>query len=94
MQPGDSDKEACGMDGAIPSAGETVSAEPTAGSRALVAMRPAAASRATPQYRQAAFLAQLLAARDRHPQTCECRRAEPGDALAAYRAVIALTRFG
>ncbi|MGH6727578.1 MAG: hypothetical protein ACREB8_13705 [Pseudolabrys sp.] len=94
MRLGDIDEMASQMDGTIPSGTEAVSAEPSADSRALVAVTPAAASRPTPQYRQAAFLAQLLAIKDRHPQTRERWRAEPSDATAAYRAAIALTRFG
>ncbi|HET7191224.1 MAG TPA: hypothetical protein VFI98_04870 [Pseudolabrys sp.] len=34
----------------------------------------------------APFLAQLVATKDHHPQTRERRRAEPNEALAAYRA--------
>ena len=41
-------------------------------------------------YRQAAFLAQLIATRDQAPQTRDRRRAEPMEALAAYRAAAAL----
>jgi hypothetical protein len=32
--------------------------------------------------------------KDQHPQTCERRRAGADEALAAYRATAALTRFG
>jgi hypothetical protein len=42
-------------------------------------------------YHQAPFIAQLLAVKDQHPQTRERRRAEPDEALAAYRAAAALT---
>jgi hypothetical protein len=63
------------------------------GSRALVALAPAAAAhQAMASYRQAAFLAHLIAMKDQLPQTRERRRAEPGEALAAYRAVAAMTR--
>ena len=56
------------------------------GSRALVALSPVAAKREAPtNFRQAPFLAQLLATEGRHPQTRERRRAEPDEALAAYR---------
>jgi hypothetical protein len=41
-------------------------------------------------YRQPAFLAHLIATKEQCPQTRERRRAEPGDAIAAYRAVDAL----
>ena len=68
--------------------------EHAAGSRALVALAPAAALHKVPEsYRQVPFLAQLLAMKDQHPQTRERRRAEPDEALAAYRATAALTRF-
>ena len=61
-------------------------------SRALVALTPMlAASDAPTAFREAPFLAQLLAMKDQHPQTRERRRAEPHDALAAYRATAALT---
>jgi hypothetical protein len=48
-------------------------------------------SKAPEAYRQAPFLAQLLAMKDQHPQTRERRRAEPDEVLAAYRATAALT---
>ena len=56
-------------------------------SRALVALTPPSER----LERQAAvgyapFLAQLAATKDHHPQTRERRRAEPNEALAAYRA--------
>ena len=38
-----------------------------------------------------AFLAQLIATKEQHPQTRERRRADPTDVLAAYRAAAALT---
>ncbi len=41
-------------------------------------------------YRQAAFLAQLIATREQAQQTRDRRRAEPMEALAAYRAAAAL----
>jgi hypothetical protein len=61
-------------------------------SRALVALDPLL--RYTGQsatYRYAPFVAQLVATKDQHPQTRERRRADPHDALAAYRAAAALT---
>jgi hypothetical protein len=63
-------------------------------SRALVALTPAAGLNGplTATYRQAAFLAHLIAVKDQMPQTRARRRAEPGEALAAYRAAGALTR--
>jgi hypothetical protein len=44
-------------------------------------------------FRQAPFLAQLIATKDKHPQTCERRRAAPSDVIGAYRAVVAMTEF-
>jgi hypothetical protein len=74
---------------------EPAPAEQATPSRALVALTPAAALHEVPEsYRRAPFLAQLLAMKDQHPQTRERRRAEPDEALAAYRATVALTRFG
>jgi hypothetical protein len=70
-------------------------ADQAAASRALVALTPATAlSKAPHNSRQAPFLAQLLAMKDQHPQTRERRRAEPHEALAAYRATVNLTKFG
>lgn len=69
-------------------------AEQAAPNRALVALAPAAARHEAPgTHFQAPFLAQLLAVKDRHPQTRERRRAEPEEVLAAYGAIVALTRF-
>jgi hypothetical protein len=61
--------------------------------RALVAMAPAAAvsEPEAARYRSAAFLAQLIANKHQLPQARERRRAEPGEAIAAYRAAQALT---
>jgi hypothetical protein len=68
--------------------------EPTekpAPGKSLVAVTPVADAQATPAiYRQAPFLAQLLATRDQHPQTRERRRAEPSVGIAAYRNATAL----
>ena len=47
---------------------------------------PRPANYRQPDYRQAQFLAHLIAMKDQHPQTRERRRAEPGEAIAAYRA--------
>jgi hypothetical protein len=77
-----------------PHGAEPAPAEHAAPSRALVALSPAAARHDAPEsYLQAPFLAQLLAAKGQHPQTCERRRAEPNEALAAYRSMVTLTRF-
>ena len=65
-------------------------AAPASESRALVALAPSAdPSEGQPGYRNAAFLAHLIATKDQHPQTRERRRADPTDALAAYRATAA-----
>jgi hypothetical protein len=73
---------------------EPAPAEPSASSRALVALTPPAPFRQAPEaYRQAPFLTHLLAVKDQHPQTRERRRAESNDVLAAYRATVALTHF-
>lgn len=58
--------------------------------RALVTIASQPSAEPAPTYRQATFLAQLIAARDHAPQTRERRRAEPMEALAAYRAAAAL----
>lgn len=61
-------------------------------SRALVAVAPPGPAHQPPSvHRQAAFLAQLIATKDQHPQTRERRRAAPEEALAAYRVAAALT---
>jgi hypothetical protein len=74
---------------------EPEAAEPAVASRALVALTPAPSARDVPgAHRQAPFLAQLLAMKDQHPQTRQRRRAEPDQAVAAYRAAAELTRFG
>lgn len=68
---------------------------PAPASRELVAVKPAAATqRSSAAYRQAPFLAHLIAMKGHHPQTRERRRAEPNEALAAYRAVAALEGRG
>ena len=65
--------------------------EGATGSRALV-VTGSAAEPPAPVYRQAAFLAHLIATKAHAPQTRERRRAEPSEAIAAYRAVGAITR--
>jgi hypothetical protein len=62
--------------------------------RALAVLTPAAGPRETSavSYRQTAFLAHLIAVKDKLPQTRVRRRAEPGEVLAAYRAASALMR--
>ena len=71
-------------------AGET--AEPNSESRALVVSAPAATHATRTPHRQATFLAHLIATKEHAPQTRERRRAEPGEALAAYRAAAGLMR--
>ena len=60
--------------------------------RALVALDslPGRSGQAA-THRHAPFVAHLVATKDQHPQTRERRRADPRDALAAYRAAAALT---
>lgn len=58
-------------------------------SRALV-VTDIAAPKTTPVYREATFLAHLIATKDHAPQTRERRRAEPSEAIAAYRTSKAL----
>lgn len=72
---------------------EAARVEPKTESRALVAVTPAEATpdRDRPMaYREAPFLAQLIATKSQMPQTRSRRRAEPAEALAAYRAVAGL----
>jgi hypothetical protein len=80
------------LTGLTPRGAKFSPAEPIEANHSLVQVTPViAASDAPETFRQAAFLAQLLATRDHHPQTRERRRAEPREALAAYRAAAALT---
>lgn len=71
---------------------EAHAAAPTTGaktdSRALVVIEPPKAAQDRPMaYRDVPFLAHLIATNTQVPQTRSRRRAEPRDALAAYRAV-------
>ena len=60
---------------------------PATESRALVVLGSAnSGPELQAVYRYAPFVAQLIAVKDQHPQTRERRRAEPNEALAAYRA--------
>jgi hypothetical protein len=91
MRLGEINKAASRQNGPAPHGAEAAPAEQSASSRALVALAPAAASRAALQtYRPAPFLAHLLAMKGQHPQTRERRRAEPAETLAAYRATAEL----
>jgi hypothetical protein len=63
----------------------------TFASRALVAIEPAVAParpRSPTRYPAAPFLAQLIATHLQAPQTRARRRAEPDEAIAAYRSVL------
>ena len=71
-------------------ASQREAADAPATSRALV-VTEAAAPQAAPVYREASFLAHLIATKVQAPQTRQRRRAEPSEAIAAYRTVKALT---
>jgi hypothetical protein len=72
--------------------GETPEAvAPRAESRALTVIAPEAPRELPSVYRQAPFLAQLIASRDQHAQARSRRRADPHEAIAAYRAGAGLT---
>ena len=80
-----------GRTGQTPRGVDSAPVEEAASSRALIALAPPADKREQPGYRQASFLAHLIATKDQFPQTRERRRAEPNEAHAAYRATAALT---
>jgi hypothetical protein len=83
------DKVAERQTGFTPQGDEPAPAEPIEASHALVALTPPTPP--PPQtFRQAPFLAQLLATKGQYPQTRERRRVEPQEALSAYRAAAAL----
>jgi hypothetical protein len=82
---------ASGQTGRTPRDATLAPVEHEPDSRALVVVAPAAVHEPPANYRQVAFLAHLIAAKDQLPQTRERRRAEPGEAIAAYRAVAAMT---
>jgi len=64
-----------------------------AAGRALVVLTPAETPETVPaSYREAEFLAHLIATKEHLPQTCERRRADPAEAIAAYGAADALTK--
>jgi hypothetical protein len=72
---------------------ESTPAAPIEARHAFVPLASEIAASDTPEtFCQAAFLTQLLAIRDQHPQTRLYRRAEPNVALAAYRNIAALTQ--
>jgi hypothetical protein len=64
--------------------------------RALAVLQPAETAEAaetTPaRFREAEFLAHLIATKEHLPQTCLRRRAEPAEAIAAYSAADSLTK--
>jgi hypothetical protein len=61
-------------------------------SRGLVVLAPAEIPATPPtSYREAQFLAHLIATKDQLPQTRERRRADPAEAIAAYSATKSLT---
>ena len=64
-----------------------------AAGRALVVLTPAETPETVPaSYREAEFLAHLLAVKGQHAQTRERRRADPHEALVAYRTTANLVR--
>jgi hypothetical protein len=71
-----------------------VESQPATESRALVALTVPTAPPPRPRHRQAPFLAQLIATKQQHPQTRERRRAEPAQAISAYRAMAELAKWG
>jgi len=77
-----------------PHEAEPAIAEQAAPSRAMVALTPPAGVRSPEPRQQAPFLAQMLATKDKHPQTRQRRRVAPEEGIAAYQATFALTRFG
>jgi hypothetical protein len=64
-----------------------------AAGRALLVIEPQQAAALVSNFRQAPFLAQLIATKDKHPQTRNRRRAEPAEAIDAYRAAKAMTEI-
>ena len=81
------------MAGGMPHEAAQQAKEPRSESRALVPVAPQSERTDRPMaYRDAPFLAQLIATKAKLPQTRARRRAEPTEALAAYRSVAALVR--
>jgi len=76
----------------VPS-GSSERSEPDLENRALVALaRTTQRVERTAGRQHAAFIAQLVVAKDQHPQMRQLRRADPGMASAACRATAALNR--
>ena len=91
MRIGRLDSNASRQNGRPAGGADTHVERPAAASRALVALGPAPVVYARAGiHRQASFLAQLIATKDQLPQTRERRRAEPGEAILAYRAAARL----
>ena len=66
--------------------------EEDAGGRALVVIAPAEAPEIVPtSYREAEFLAHLIATKEQLPQTRQRRRVDPAEAIAAYSTADSLT---
>jgi hypothetical protein len=82
---------ASGESGGRPQGAGVAATEPRVESRALTVVTPEPPRDVPNVYRQAAFLAQLIATKDQHAQTRSRRRAAPEEAIAAYRAVAKLT---
>lgn len=81
-------------DGQTPHHTSVPAHEPKTESRALVVVEPPAVQENKQDrpmaYRDASFLAHLIATRAQMPQTRSRRRAEPAEVLAAYRAMAKL----
>ncbi len=91
MRVGGIGKAVARQSGFVRQESEPAPAERAQTGRALVVLAPATSAAEPPEtFRQAPFLAQLLAMKDRHPQTRDRRRAEPHEAIAVYRAIAAL----
>ena len=69
--------------------------QPASEARALVTLAAPAATASRPLCRrQAPFLAHLIATQQQFPQTRARRRAEPEQAILAYRTMAELARWG
>lgn len=91
MRVGAIEQAAIGQTGGMPRDVAPAEAEHDTASRALVVVAPVAPHRPPANYRQAAFLAHLIATRELLPQTRERRQVGPAEAIAAYRNSAALT---
>jgi hypothetical protein len=77
---------ASGDTGRRPQGADPAAPEERVEGRALTVIAPEPPRDLPNVYRQAPFLAQLIATKDQHAQTRSRRRAEPHEAIAAYRA--------